>query len=100
MSVCAINLALCGLQVKWFGVMMCNKTRIKKTISRKRKKGSRYRRRNSTTSLRILYTLILFGDFILAGIALFLRIEAPGVWAFLSGIGSLALTNILRGNLK
>jgi hypothetical protein len=79
---------------------MCNKTRVKTTNSRKRKKISRYRRRNSTTSLRILYTLILFGDFILAGIALFLRIEAPGVWAFLLGIGNVALTNILGRSLN
>ena len=81
---------------------MCNKTRIKKANSRKPKKNSRYGRRNSTASPRKLYALILilFGDFILAGIALFLRIEAPGVWAFLLGIGNVALTSILGRTVR
>ena len=102
MSVCASNLALYGLQVKYFGVAMCRKTRVKKTKSRKPKRNSRYRRRISTTSLRILYAfLILVGALILAGIALFLRIETPSAWKFLSNIGSwLVLIYIVGRNLR
>ena len=76
---------------------MCNKTRIKKTIAKKRKKVFRHHRRNSTMSQRVLYTfLILFADLVLAGIALFLRVDAPFVWAFLLGIANcVALTSIL-----
>ena len=78
---------------------MCSKTRDKKAHTRKRKKVSRYRR-GISNSRRILYTfLILFGALVLAGIALFLRIEAPVVWAFLSSVGSwVALTSILGRN--
>ena len=78
---------------------MCNKTRIRKTNSRKQKKVSHYCRRNSTAAFRKLYTVILFCYFILVGIALFLRPEATGVWTFLLGIG-IPLTNILGRSLK
>jgi hypothetical protein len=81
---------------------MCRKTRVKKTHVGKQKKGFRYRRRNSTTALRLHYTfLILFLAMVLAGIAFFLHIEAPIVWTFLLGVGNwVALTNILGRNLK
>src|SRR5690349_6962495 len=102
MSVCAFNLALCGLQVKWFGVIMCLKNHVKKTKVRKPKRVSRHRRRISTTALRILYPcLILFATFILAEIALFLRVETPGVWEFLSSISSsLVLIYIVGRNVR
>jgi hypothetical protein len=79
---------------------MCNKNRVKKT---KAKSGKRVSRRSSksTAYIRMFYiVLILFGILVLAGIALFLRIETPGVWMFLLGIGNwLVLANFAR-NLR
>jgi hypothetical protein len=81
---------------------MFRKARAKKHNARKLKTVLPYRRGISVKSLRIRYTFfILLGALILAGIALFLRIETPVVWTFLSGIGSwVALTYLLGQNLK
>src|SRR5688500_13073289 len=97
MSVCASNLALYGLQVKWFGVIMC-----KKAKARNPKRVSRPHRAISTASLRIRYKFwILLGILVLAGIAIIMRIETPVVWTFLYGIGGwAALTNNFEKNIK
>ena len=76
---------------------MCNKSRVKKSKIKVVRKNSRCSSK-STANLRILtVVLVLFGTFVLAGIALTLRIETPFVWAFLSGIGNwLVLTSLLK----
>ena len=100
MSVCALNLALYGLQVKFFGVTMCHKNKAKKPKVKRGKRVSRHPRK-LTASPRILYIfLILFGALVLGGIALFLRIDTPFVWVFLSGIGNWLALTILARNLR
>ena len=79
---------------------MCSKTSVKKTHARKRKTVSHYRRRVSMTYLRIRYAfVILSGGLVLVGIAMFLHIETPAVWKFLSGIW-VVVTYLLARNLK
>ena len=102
MSVCALNLAPYGLQVKYFGVTMGSNTRVKKTNTGKLKRVSRSHHGISIASLRIRYSFwILLGILVLAGIAMVMRIETPVVWTFLYGVGGwAALTNNLGRNLK
>jgi len=102
MSVCALNLALYGLQVKQFGVIMSSKISDKKTNAGKVKRVSRSHHGTSTASLKMRYKFwILFGTLILAGIAIVMRIETPVVWTFLYGIGGwAALTNNLGKNFN
>lgn len=65
---------------------MCNKSRAKKAKVKSRKKVSRWHHDRSTKYLRMLNNLVIvIGILVLAGIALFMRIEAPVVWAFLCG---------------
>ena len=75
---------------------MRDNSRVKKTKTKSIGKGSR--RRKSTTSLRMLRILsILLILFLLPTIALFLGVESPDVWKFMSGIGnSLAIIYLAR----